>query len=389
MTEFTRRASLVEILERSYRGKRILVTGHTGFVGSWLCSVLVAAGAEVTGLALEGEHGCLAEVTKLEDVVSDLRGDIRSADLVCDVMRQVSPEVVFHLAAQALVFDSFEDPVGTFATNVMGTAHVLEALRSEPGVRACVVVTSDKCYALGNHAHVESDPLGGEDPYSASKAGSELVAHAYSSSFWPDHSIGLATARAGNIIGGGDVARNRIIPDCARATAIGEPVSIRHPNAVRPWQHVLDAVAGYLRLGDALLSNPAGYSGGWNFGPPVEFVATVAEVVDLFRSGWLAHSHNQVDPARIVEAPNLVEREFLSLVSDRAHQALGWSALLDLPMALDWTAEFYYFLSQSPSPGAVRDLLADQYQRFSVLDSHSAAAGVPVRHCDEEFKIYE
>jgi CDP-glucose 4,6-dehydratase len=364
-------ATLAEVLDRTWRDRRVLVTGHTGFVGAWLCSLLARAGAQVTGLALDPLPGSLAARIDLGDQLTDARGDVRDTALVAGVVERAEPEIVVHLAAQALVLPSFDDPLTTWTTNVIGTANLLEAMRRVGSARACVVVTSDKCYSLGEGPHPETDPLGGEDPYSASKACAELVAHAYSTSFWPGPSLGIATARAGNIIGGGDVALDRVLPDCARAAAAGEPVRLRHPRAVRPWQHVLDAVAGYVRLGDALLRDPVGCGGPWNFGPDPASSATVAEVVALFADCWSRRAGEALPAPELVPAPpGRPERAVLTLDSCKSNLGLGWSNVIDLRSAVDWSVEVYLAASRPGAvPTAVRDLLADQMARYVELEA--------------------
>ena len=334
--------TLRSILTRSYQGRRILLTGHSGFVGGWLGAVLADGGAEVTGLSLPPSTENPSEPAPWTELERAISGDIRDLDLVTSVVRESRPEIIFHLAAQALVLPSYADPISTFATNVMGTAHVLEAIRLTDSVRACVVITSDKCYATSTGAHVEDDPLGGDDPYSASKGATEIVAHAYRSSFFSDGHAGVATARAGNIVGGGDWAEDRIIPDCVRAIAANRPIELRHPEATRPWQHVLDAVAGYLRLGDALLSDPLGTSDAWNFGPPETSAATVADVVEQLHEKWRAISPVVVPSPVLTASTTPPERTFLALDSSKARTRLGWSPLLDFASTMSWTARWYH-----------------------------------------------
>lgn len=363
VTDGPSRRTLGDVLEQSYRDRRVLVTGHNGFVGSWLSYWLARTGAEVTGLALAGEPAGLAESLGIDALVDGVEADIRDEAAVDEVFRRHAPEIVFHLAAQALVLPSFDDPVGTVATNVMGTAHVLDAVRRSPEVRCCVVVTSDKCYAEATGAHVETDALGGEDPYSASKAAGEIVTHAFASSYFSGSSVGLATARAGNIVGGGDWAEHRIVPDCVRAIRDDQPVVLRHPEAVRPWQHVLDAVAGYLRLGDALMRDPARHSGPWNFGPPAAAAATVSEVVAMLVDRWRALGGSGIrDPVVRTQAA-VRERSALTLVSEKAISRLDWSPMLDLRATIEWTVDWYHSSlgSRGESPAAVTSAQIDRY----------------------------
>jgi len=364
--------TLATILERSCRGRRVLVTGHTGFVGSWLCCVLLRAGAEITGLALDPGPGSLFEALHLGELLDDVRGDVRDTSLVAEVVARTKPDLLVHLAAQALVLPSFDDPLTTITTNVLGTANVLEALRvSGNGARACLVVTSDKCYALRDAPHVEADPLGGEDPYSASKACAELVAHAYARSCWPSGPLGLATARAGNIIGGGDLAADRIVADCARAAFCGEPIRLRHPHAVRPWQHVLDALAGYLRLADGLLHDPTAYSGPWNFGPDPDGCAKVGEVAELFAASWSTQSGAPLPAGSVVPPPPArPERSYLTLSSAKASERLGWATVLDLRSAIDWSVEIYRAMHRaSATLETARARVADQIERYLAIEA--------------------
>ena len=348
----------------------MLVTGHNGFVGSWLSYWLAQSGADVVGFALTPEKGGMADCLGLDQSVTSLEIDIRDQSILAVSVRSYEPEIVFHLAAQALVLPSFEDPIGTLATNVMGTAHLLEAVRHQPSVRACVVVTSDKCYATAEQAHEESDPFGGDDLYSASKAGAEIVVHAFRSSFLINSPLSIATARAGNIIGGGDWASHRIVPDCVRAILAGEPVRLRQPMSVRPWQHVLDAVAGYLRLGDALLVDGAAVAEGWNFGPFSEATVTVAEVVKMFIKSWRSLGGDAKDP--ILEAGAAVpERAFLALVSEKARARLGWAPLLDLPPTIAWTAEWY---RSAQSQADTARITSSQISQYLAIDAEGRLA---------------
>ena len=268
-------------LNATYRTRRVLVTGHTGFKGSWLCAWLDTLGAQLGGLALAPDTTpSLYTAATLDDSIDSTLADIRDAAAVDAAIGAFRPEIVFHLAAQPLVRRSYADPLGTYATNVMGTAHVLDAA-SRHGVRAVVVVTSDKCYAPPPPAggYRESDPLGGHDPYSASKACAELLAASWRDSFCAD-APRIATARAGNVIGGGDWAEDRLIPDLIRAAQAGQPAPIRNPHAIRPWQHVLEPLAGYLALGARLLAGDARAARAWNFGPDADDMLPVGEVCD-------------------------------------------------------------------------------------------------------------
>jgi CDP-glucose 4,6-dehydratase len=272
--------------------------------------------------------------------------------------------------------------LATFATNMMGTGHLLEAVRRQPSVRACVVITSDKCYADGDRPHVEEDPLGGNDPYSASKAAAELITHSYRVSYLAAEGIGVATARAGNIVGGGDWGAHRIVPDCMHAAATGRPLELRHPGAVRPWQHVLDAVSGYLRLGAALIDDPEGAGRPWNFGPDAQASATVGDLVGSLLAAWAALDGTPPPPPIRPDSKSPHERAHLTLDSARSHQALGWSPRLSLSDTVEWTVDWYWsFLRDSTADPLTRTIAQiDHYGRLEreSLSSNPAAGSVPI-----------
>jgi CDP-glucose 4,6-dehydratase len=315
-------------------GRRVLVTGHTGFKGAWLSSWLDRLGAEVHGLALPPEPDSCYEACGVADRVRSTYADIRDAGAAASAMERVRPTVVFHLAAQALVRRSYDDPLGTVATNVLGTAHVLEAVRAVEGVEAVVVVTSDKCYRSGTgRPHVEGDALGGRDPYSASKACAEIVTEAWGAAFLGSR-VGLATVRAGNVIGGGDRAADRLVPDVMRALEEGRPVRIRNPDAVRPFQHVLEPLQGYLMLAERLVDDPRRWSGPWNLGPAQ--AAPVREVVEHAIAAW--GSGTWVSTAPDAARP---EEPVLALDSGKARRELGWLPRLTLKDAVALTVEWY------------------------------------------------
>lgn len=323
-----------------FSGRRVLVTGDTGFKGSWLTLWLAELGAEVTGLALPVEPtNVLYPEVAAAGLVRHVDGDIRDADTVARVMAETKPDFVFHLAAQALVRRSYREPQLTFHTNVMGSVNVLEAVRHCDSVRALVYITSDKCYLNKewNWGYRENDELGGHDPYSASKACAELAFHAYSASFLthrPD--LGHASTRAGNVIGGGDRSLDRIVPDTIRALEGGAPVVLRNPNATRPWQHVLDPLCGYLMLAAALAGAPQRFSGPWNFGPEDNAIRTVGDLTDALIRGWGdGTAEHRPDP----NAPH--EATLLHLSSDKAHRLLGWRARWDFDRAAAETAHWY------------------------------------------------
>ena len=331
--------SALEMLVRRspWRGRRVLVTGHTGFKGSWLCLWLHQLGAEVTGLALPAPTDpSLFEQARVADLIRHVEADVRDAAAVDRVVAGAKPEVVFHLAAQPLVRYSYDHPVETYATNVMGTAHVLDACRRADSVQAVVCVTSDKCYENREWVwpYRESDPMGGHDPYSSSKGAAELVISAYRRSYFQTGAR-IASARAGNVIGGGDWALDRLVPDIIRAMLAGEPPLIRSPQSVRPWQHVLDALGGYLLLAEKLLEGGGEYASGWNFGPSEDDTRPVHYVVEQLQSAWGVQGwESPADPQRH-------EAVQLRLDSSKARTALGWAPVMGLDEALAITAEWH------------------------------------------------
>jgi CDP-glucose 4,6-dehydratase len=320
-----------------WRGRRVLITGHTGFKGAWLALWLRRLDAVVGGVALAPETTpSLHEALGAGRVEAEWLIDIREPEAVAGALRDFAPEVVLHLAAQSLVFRGYREPVATFATNVMGTAHVLEAARNAGSVRAVVVVTSDKVYANEEYglAFAEDAPLGGHDAYAASKAACEILSHAWDASFLRTAGIRLATARAGNVIGGGDWAANRLLPDAARAWSQGEVLTLRRPDAVRPWQHVLEPLWGYLVLAQALAEGQDMHSR-YNFGPAADAQATVGEVVAMAQSAWPGASV-RIDPP--ADAP--AESGLLRLDASRAATDLGvlprWSLHEAVTRTMDW-----------------------------------------------------
>jgi len=319
-------------------GRRVFLTGHTGFKGGWLALWLHRLGARVTGFALPpATTPALYDLARVDTVLDAVTGDIREAGTLAAALRRARPEVVFHLAAQPLVLEGYADPLGTYATNVMGTAHLLEAVRQVSGVRAVVVVTTDKCYAPADApgGHQEDDRLGGHDPYSSSKACAELVTDAWRASYFPPdrhatHGVAVASVRAGNVIGGGDWSAHRLVPDLLDAFAAGEPAMIRHPGAVRPWQHVLEPLAGYLALAERLSGEGPAWGTAWNFGPQADDMRPVAQVADLLAAAWGDGASWRAEP--VAEAPR--ETAVLRLDSARARDRLGWAPRWALPEAL-------------------------------------------------------
>ncbi len=363
-------------LEGAYRGRRVLVTGHTGFKGGWLVAWLSALEAQVWGFALPAPTSPSFFVDA--DVAGACRhhvGDVRDLEAVRRVVRESRPEVVFHLAAQSLVRASYEAPVETLATNVMGTAHVLEALRLEGQRSAVVVVTSDKCYENREwtHGYRESDALGGHDVYSSSKAGAELVAQSWRRSFFPasrhpEHGVAIATARAGNVIGGGDWAPDRIVPDAIRALEAGRPVPMRNPGAVRPWQHVVEPLGGYLLLGARLLGPHATHcTKAWNFGPApqaaVPVSALVAEVVRAWGSGC-------AELAQQPQAPH--EAGLLRLSIDQAVAELSWAPRWSLPEAVGHAVAWYRARHAGLRGAALRHVALDQCRAWLQVTGQGA-----------------
>ena len=322
-----------------WRGRRVFVTGHTGFKGSWLLLMLKELGAEVHGFALEPPTDpSMFDLLRLDESCDHTIGDIRDLGALDAAVRKARPDIVIHMAAQPLVRASYEYPVETYAVNVMGTVHLLEACRRAPDVRSIVVITTDKCYE--NYGWVwgyrENDRLGGADPYSNSKAACELVVDSYRRSFFGSGATAhLASARAGNVIGGGDFAADRLVPDAVRAFAAGEPLQIRNPLSVRPWQHVLEPLYGYLLLAERLYAD-ADLAQGWNFGPRTDESAPVKEVADALARFWGEGAGWLQDPA---EHPH--EAATLKLDSTKARVELGWEPRLSLAQALQQTAEWY------------------------------------------------
>lgn len=327
----------VRLFAGIYRGKRVLVTGNSGFKGSWLSLWLEALGAEVHGLSLAPDSPMPSHWELLGGKQGDWV-DVRNADDVARRVSEAAPDIIFHLAAQPLVRRSYSDPLETWTTNVIGTANVLEACRRTPDVRAAVIVTTDKCYENQDWewGYRESDRLGGHDPYSASKAAAELVASSYRSSYFHgDEALLIASARAGNVVGGGDWSVDRLVPDVARAIVDKRPLAIRSPNARRPWQHVLEALAGYLSLGQRLLQREASFARAWNFGPDETDDRTVEEVLQGLKSRW-PEVHWQVD---LSEHPH--EAKLLRLDSSLARSRLDWRPVWTFQQGLDATADWY------------------------------------------------
>ena len=335
--------NLVSMFHGFYQGRRVLVTGHTGFKGGWLCLWLQALGARVSAFSLPPPtQPSLYELLDPAAFEQERLADLRNFEALAQTLRQTQPEIVFHLAAQALVRRSYREPLETFAINALGTAHLLEALRQMESPAAVVVVTSDKCYENQgwDFAYRENDALGGHDVYSMSKAAAELVTQAWRRSFFdPNPALGpVASARAGNVIGGGDYAEDRLIPDCVRALLQQRPIGLRNPSATRPWQHVLDCLSGYLWLGARLATagRPNPLADAFNFGPGPQANVPVQTVVELFLQHWPGQWERRQENAPPKEAP------LLNLSIDKAVRRLDWRPVWDLPEAVAHTARWYH-----------------------------------------------
>jgi CDP-glucose 4,6-dehydratase len=363
----------------AYAGKRVLVTGHTGFKGAWLCEWLLSLGAEVSGLALPPPtqqpslFAQLGLATRLRHIV----GDIRDLSIVRQTVDEVRPDFIFHLAAQPLVRLSYEQPIETFGTNVMGTVHVLESVRLARRPCTVVAITTDKCYENKEwvHSYREEDPMGGHDPYSSSKGAAELVIGAYRRSYFSatDSPVRLASARAGNVIGGGDWALDRIVPDCIRALQRNEAIPVRNKVATRPWQHVLEPLSGYLWLGAALSGKMptafhfpvATYASSFNFGPASTSNRTVAELVQEILKHWPGRWEDRSDPHAVHEA------KLLNLATDKAFHLLQWQPVWPFEATIEQTVSWYRKVSASPA-----DALALTRQQIADYTAAGAALGL-------------
>ncbi len=342
-----------------WQDRRVLLTGHTGFKGAWLALWLQSLGAQVCGFA-NGvpTEPSLYELARVGEDMQSVRGDIRDPAAIVDALAASKPEIVIHMAAQSLVRRSFEDPRETYETNVMGTVNLLDAVRRGAGVRVLVNVTSDKCYdnREWEWGYRESEPMGGHDPYSNSKGCAELVTDAYRRSFFGDpDGTRVASARAGNVIGGGDWAEDRLVPDLMRAALSGEPLRVRNPEAIRPWQHVLNPLSGYLRLAQALWESPD-YASAWNFGPADEDARPVAWIVSRLSELWVGDLHVSEDPG-----PHPHEARYLKLDSSRARAHLDWRPTWDLADGLEAVVDWYLDLREG---GDMRVVTCEQIRAF-------------------------
>lgn len=335
----------VDIFDNFYRGRRVLVTGHTGFKGSWLSIWLNELGAEVVGIGLdpstEKDNFVLSGIGNR--IKADIRADIRDGERMKEIFAEYQPEIVFHLAAQPLVRLSYDIPVETYQTNVMGTINILEAIRTTDSVKVGVMITTDKCYENKEQiwGYRENEPMGGYDPYSSSKGAAEIVIASWRRSFfnpseYEKHGKSIASVRAGNVIGGGDWALDRIIPDCIRALEAGRPIDIRSPKAIRPWQHVLEPLGGYLLLAKKMWCSPTEYCEGWNFGPRAESITTVWEVAQkVIENYGCGELRDLSDPNALHEA------KLLMLDISKAKFRLGWEPRMDIDQTIQLTTEWY------------------------------------------------
>lgn len=352
---------MVEATESFWRGRRVIVTGHTGFKGAWLSAWLKRLGAEVTGYALEPpSQPSLFVETRLDRQIDSRIGDIRDLERFASVAAEVNPHAIFHLAAQALVRPSYEEPLETLTTNAIGTAHVLQVARECDELEAVLIVTSDKCYEgePPSGGHDEDAPLGGYDPYSVSKACAELITSSWRRSFG-DSLSAVASARAGNVIGGGDWGKDRLIPDAVRAIENDEPLVLRRPGAVRPWQHVLDALHGYLVLAERMIEEPGAYEEAFNFGPDSAQIVSVHEVVrdfyEVFGKGNIETS----------DADSPHETGTLLVDASKAHERLGWQPRLSYDQTIEWTAAWYRDWMNAPDQAWA--LVSDQLDAYESL----------------------
>jgi len=355
-------------LNSFYQDKNVFVTGHTGFKGSWLSIWLNHLGANVTGLSndIKMKEGVFC-LSNIGDHIVDERGDITNPQHLNSVFQKAQPEIVFHLAAQPLVRDSYEHPYITYLTNVIGTLNVLEGIRSCKSVKSVVIITTDKCYKNNEWVwgYRENDELGGHDPYSSSKACCEILVDSYRKSYFEnkerDCSIGIATARAGNVIGGGDWAKDRIIPDCVRSIQKEQPIKIRNPYATRPWQHVLEPLGGYLQLATKLYEEPDSYSEAFNFGPESKSILKVSVIVEKFCHYFNKGSFEIIENNLLVHEANL-----LNLDINKSKHRLNWTPLWDIDEALQKTAEWYKCYKQAD----IYELCIKQIEEYQKLLSH-------------------
>ena len=346
-------------LKSFYMNRKVLVTGHTGFIGSWIIKILTMLNSEVCGYALDPPSSPnMYENLNLKETILDVRGDIRDKGLLRKTIKKFQPEIVIHLAAQPIVLDSYENPFETFDTNVTGTVNLLNELRHVGSVKIVIVMTSDKSYRNNEwvYPYRENDVLGGKDPYSASKSCQDIVVDSFRESYFSNLGIGISSIRAGNVIGGGDWAEHRIIPDLVRSIVKGETVKIRNPNAVRPWQHVLEPVSGMLMLAEKMY-NDIKFSGAWNFGPENLRETNVKELVETFIGLWGSGNY------RVDEMPNYSEASYLQLDISKAKRELDWVPRYDFGSALKETVNWYK--AYYSNPATIDKVTERQIARYS------------------------
>ncbi|WP_159356239.1 CDP-glucose 4,6-dehydratase [Methylovorus glucosotrophus] len=350
-----------------WRGRKVFLTGHTGFKGGWMSLWMQSLGANLKGFSLEPPTSpSLFEIASISDGMTSDIGDVRDLARLTHSLQTFQPEIVFHMAAQPLVRYSYKNPVETYATNLMGTVHLLEAVRHTPSVKAVVIITTDKCYENREWAwgYRENEPMGGFDPYSNSKGCAELATAAYRSSFFnPEnfshHGVAIATVRAGNVIGGGDWAGDRLIPDILMAIEKGSPVTIRNPNAIRPWQHVLEPISGYMQLAERMISDGPTYSEAWNFGPNDNDARPVSWIVDRMVNIWGNGASWQIDNS---EQPH--EATYLKLDISKAKTKLQWQPRINLDQALEWIIDWHKAYLDGRSMQDVTKQQIMQYQHL-------------------------
>ena len=353
-----------------WQGKKVLITGHTGFKGSWLVILLNSLGADVAGYALSpNKEEDLFNIAQVSHGIYSVIGDVRDYSSLLGLINKFKPEIVIHMAAQALVRESYLSPVDTYSTNVMGTVNLFECVRHTTSVRSVVNVTTDKCYENNEWiwGYRETDRLGGKDPYSSSKACAEIVTHAYRTSFFGNSelqpTIGISTARAGNVIGGGDWSKDRLIPDIIRAFNTNQHVNIRFPNSIRPWQHVLDPLNGYLMLAKKLYLDPKNTKESYNFGPADDSALSVQQLVERIKFLWGSGSFKLEDPM-----DGLHEAAYLKLDISQAKSSLHWNPLISIDDALAMTIGWYKNLSLGKGP---RQLMEQQINSFLEADNNN------------------
>ena len=352
--------------KKFWKDKTVLITGHTGFKGSWLSLWLQSVGTRIIGYSLSPPtNPSLFEVANVADRMCSITGDVRDLEHLKTTIAKYQPEIIIHMAAQSLVRDSYTKPIETYTTNIIGTVNVLEAVRQVKGSRIVLIVTSDKCYQNNEWlwGYRENEPMGGYDPYSSSKGCAEIIMSAYRHSYFPvedydNHNIAIASARAGNVIGGGDWSNDRLIPDIIKAFMENRPVIVRNPNAMRPWQHVLEPLNGYLCLIERLWGNGPEFSSGWNFGPSDE-VREVSWIVERMVELWGKNAHWNLDKAQ-----HPYEAKYLKLDCSKANNILKWSPKLDLSVTLEWIIEWYRNYLENNNMRNYTELEISRYEKL-------------------------